>query len=113
MAQAKIEIITSPTCPHCPSAKNAAIEFAKDNDVKVIETSTYSTKGQQRAQHLGVRSVPTMFITSPLNPERIGFVGVPSQRQLKKMVNIALGKEEWEQKQGLLSKIKKVIQNAS
>ena len=103
----KIEVFTSPTCPHCPHAKKAAAEFAKDNDeIKVVETSTATNEGRKRSQNFGVRSVPTLFITGPGTNERIGFVGTPSQSQLRKMANIALGEENWPEKQpGFFSKL--------
>lgn len=103
----KIEVFTSPTCPHCPHAKKAAAEFAKDNDeIKVVETSTATNEGRKRSQNFGVRSVPTLFITGPGTSERIGFVGTPSQSQLRRMANIALGEENWpEQEPGFFSKL--------
>jgi thioredoxin-like negative regulator of GroEL len=82
--------------------------FARDRDVKVTETSTYSQHGQKRAREFGVRSVPTLFITSTGNPERIGFVGVPSEKQLNKMINLSLRIEDWEKPQSLLSKIRNI-----
>ncbi len=95
----KIEVFTSPTCPHCPRAKSALDQFSKSNSfVKVVETSTGTNKGRKRAELFGVRSVPTLFITGPGTKDRIGFIGVPSQSQLKKMANIALGKESWPNK---------------
>jgi glutaredoxin len=106
---AKIEIFTSPTCPYCPGAVKAAREFAKGNDVQVVENSTATMQGSKRAEEYDVRSVPTLVITGPGSSERIGYVGIPSQSGLKKMVNIALGKEGWEEPEGLLSKIKKKL----
>jgi len=107
--KAKIEIFTSPTCPYCPRAVSVAQELKKErDDIKIIETSTYSAKGQKRARMLGVRSVPTMFITGPAYPDRIGYVGAPSKSRLNQMVNIALGIEEWKQPESLWSKLKKI-----
>ena len=105
--KAKIEVFTSPTCPHCPNAKRIAEEIANDrDDVKVVETSTYSKKGQKRAKSLQVRSVPTLFITGPEYEGRIGYVGTPSKDRLSQMVNIALGLEDWpEKKPGLVSSL--------
>ncbi len=102
----KIEVFTSPTCPHCPHAKKAAFDFAGERDyVKVVESSTATSKGKKRADNFGVRSVPTLFITGPGTPDRIGFVGTPSQKQLEKMTKIALGKENWPEEKGLFSRI--------
>jgi small redox-active disulfide protein 1 len=106
----KIEIFTSPTCPHCPHAKRIAMAVAKTREVKVIETSTYNKEGQKRANHYNIRSVPTLFITSPEIPDRIAFAGVPSENQLNRMLDIAEGKENWpEKKEGLFSRIAKKL----
>ena len=107
MSRAKIEIFTSPTCPHCPSAKRIAEEITNDrNDVKVVETSTHSKKGQKRAKSLQVRSLPTIFVTSTEYEGKIGHVGTPSKDRLSQMVNIALGLEDWpEKKPGLVSRL--------
>ncbi len=111
--EAKIEIFTSPTCPFCPGAVKAAKELSKEReDFKIEETSTGTEKGRKRANSLDVRSVPTLFITGPGTEERIGYIGVPSKQALNKMLNIALGKEKWESKEGkegLFSKIIKKI----
>jgi len=107
MSKAKIEVFTSPTCPHCPSAKKVAEDLAAErDDVKVIETSTYSKKGQKRAESMQIRSVPTLFITSSEYEGRIGHVGTPSKDRLTQMVNITLGLENWpEEKPSFVSKV--------
>lgn len=111
--RAKIEIITSPTCPNCPPAKNAVNKFSMDrDDVKVVDVSTATHKGSNRARSLDVRSVPTLIITGPGTNENIGFVGIPSQNQLNRMVNIALGAEEWDKdkpKENIVSKFMKQL----
>ena len=109
---AKIEVFTSPTCPHCPHAKNAAFNIKKKrDDVKVIETSTATHKGQKRSRNLHIRSVPTLIITGPGTDENIGFTGTPSENQLNKMIDIALGKKTWDEpkkKQSIFSKLKNI-----
>ncbi|MFH2021000.1 MAG: thioredoxin family protein [archaeon] len=106
----KIEVFTSPTCPHCPHAKKAVEKFAAGREnIKIVETSTASREGQRRAETFGIRSVPTLFITGPGTADRIGYAGVPSEKGLSKMVNIALGKENWEEEQGFLEKIKNIF----
>ncbi|NTV24391.1 MAG: hypothetical protein HGA85_08575 [Nanoarchaeota archaeon] len=102
-----IEVFTSPTCPFCPGAVKIAKEL--ENERKEVTVKVYSTatpEGNKRAGHLDVRSVPTMFVTGPGYPDRIGYVGVPSRSGLTKMVNISLGKESWEEKEeGFISRI--------
>jgi glutaredoxin len=109
---AKIEVFTSPTCPHCPHAKKAAFNIKKKrDDVKVIETSTHTSRGQKRSRNLQIRSVPTLIITGPGTDENIGFVGTPSESQLNKMLDIAIGKKNWdepEKKEGIFSRLKKI-----
>lgn len=84
--------------------KKIAMKAARNKDVKVIETSTYTNR--KRAEQLGIRSVPTLFITNPDYKEKIGYIGVPSEKQLNKMINISQGKEDWPKKKpGLLSKL--------
>ena len=109
MTSAKIEIFTSPTCPHCPSAKRAVSDFAKNrDDVKVVETSTATKKGSDRAMRFDVRGVPTIIVTGPGTDERIGYVGAPSKSGLEKMVRIAKGEDNWDVKgPGILARIAK------
>ena len=112
MNAVKIEIFTSPTCPHCPSAKKAVMRFAEGKEyIKVVETSTATHDGQRRARQNGVRSVPTLFVTSSAYPDKIGYVGVPSDKGLRRMTDIAAGVEEWkdEKKEGIFSKIAKLF----
>lgn len=93
-----IEVFTSLTCPHCPHAKKVALKVSKDrDDVKIVETSIATKQGQKRSRSFQIRSVPTLIITGPGSDENIGYVGTPSENQLNKMINIALGKEEWKQ----------------
>ncbi|MEM2139088.1 MAG: glutaredoxin domain-containing protein [Candidatus Woesearchaeota archaeon] len=105
----KVEIFTSPTCPYCPHAVKLAKDLLKEGyDFKLVETSTGTYEGQERAKSLDVRSVPTLFITGSETQERIGYVGVPSKQSFIKMINIAEGKEKWpeqEKKESFISKI--------
>ena len=106
MEHAKIEVFTSPTCPHCPKAKANVDEFAKGrDDIRIIHTNTGTSDGARRAQQFDVRSVPTIFVTGPGYPDRIGYIGVPSKDRLGKLVDIALGKEEWKEEEPVLKKI--------
>ena len=111
MAEVKIEVLTSPTCPFCPQALRVARELSKEKaGIKVIETSTGTKDGSRRAEQNKVRSVPTLFIKGSAFPDRIGYVGVPAKEKLAKMVNIALGEEEWieEKKESIFSRLSKI-----
>ena len=108
--KAKIEVFTSPTCPHCPSAIRLAKELASErDDVRVIESSLAIGKNRKRAERLGVMSTPTLFITGPAIQHRIGFRGTPSKKSLIKAVNIALGLEEMEEPEPVGEKIKRFL----
>lgn len=110
MADAKIEIFFSPTCPHCPNALRVAKELSKEReDFKIVETNTWTEKGKRRAEHYNIRSVPTLFITGSGYPERIGYIGAPSKEKLNKMLNIATGKEEWIEHEGFFSRLAKKL----
>ena len=68
-----IEVFTSPTCPHCPSALLMAKELAAQMPgIRVVEQSTATPQGYAKAAFYGVQAVPTIFI----NGKR-AFVGAP------------------------------------
>ncbi|MCK5282128.1 MAG: thioredoxin family protein [Nanoarchaeota archaeon] len=97
----KIEVFTSPTCPHCHPALNLAKQIEKErDDVKVTELSTATPHGHRKAQQMEVMSVPTTFVTGSEYPQKIAFRGLPSKKGLLKAVDISLGKAEWEEPKG-------------
>ena len=52
MEKAKVYLFTSPTCPHCPSAKKFINNFkATREDFDLIELSTITPEGQKKAEH--------------------------------------------------------------
>ena len=68
-----IEVFSSPTCPHCPSALLMAKELAAQMPgIRVVEQSTATPQGYAKAAFYGVQAVPTIFI----NGKR-AFVGAP------------------------------------
>ncbi len=94
---ATIEVFTSPTCPHCPSAVKLAKELAKEmDDVKVIESSTATSQGQKRAQKYSIMTVPTVLVSGPSHPQKIGLQGTPPKSSLIKAVEVSLGLRQWE-----------------
>jgi small redox-active disulfide protein 1 len=95
MEQSKIEVFTSPTCPHCPSAKQLAQEVSKGrDDVRVIEQSTATAEGVKKAQHYNIMTVPTILVTGPATNEVFGFQGTPSRTKLVEAIEMSLGKRE-------------------
>ncbi|MFH1590188.1 MAG: glutaredoxin domain-containing protein [archaeon] len=105
----KIELFTSPTCPHCPSAKNLTYQVGKEVEgVKVVETSTATKQGSKRARSMDVMSVPTIFVTGP-EFERIGFRGTPSKSRLLDAIAISNGEKKWEEPKSFMEKLKEKI----
>ncbi len=94
----KIEVFTSPTCPHCPSAVRLAksIEKRIPDIVKAVETSSGSQHGYQRFKKFNVMATPTIIISGPAIQDKIGFVGTPSERKLVKAISEASGINERE-----------------
>jgi len=91
MAKLKIEVFTSPTCPHCPGAVRATEELLNENPglkdkVSWMEMSTGSPQGRAKANAYGIRSVPTVILTRD-DGETMGYRGAPTQRIYKKMVD--------------------------
>ncbi len=106
IGKSKIEVFTSPTCPHCPTALKLAKEIeATRDDVKVIETSTGTQAGHRRAEQFNIMTVPTVFVKGPKH-DIIGFRGPPMRKELIHAVDISLGLSSLpEKKQGFLNKI--------
>ena len=105
--RATIEVFTSPTCPHCPSAKKLAFEVAKErDDVVVKEMSTATHEGQRKAKRYGIMSVPTLIIQGPASSQPIGLRGTPPRKGLIKAIDISLGLDQWkEKKKGFFSRL--------
>ena len=60
MEKSRIEIFTSPTCPHCPGALELAREVEREReDVEVVELSTLSEEGRKKAQEFEKRGSTT------------------------------------------------------
>ncbi len=97
MADLKIEVFTSPRCPHCPSAVKATKQLLKENKkfggrVKWAELNTATPKGRKKAQSYGIRGVPTIVFTNKKG-ERGAVTGTPSQKKYLKIVYEMLGEE--------------------
>ena len=106
VGKCKIEVFTSPTCPHCHPALNLAKQIEKERDeVKVTELSTATPNGRRKAEQMGVMAVPTIFVKGPAYPENIGFKGLPSKKGLLKAIDISLGKAEWEEPKGFFKSL--------
>lgn len=92
MEKAKVMLFTSPTCPHCPSAKKFIYSFKNErSDFELIEYSTLSRDGQKKAEKYNVMSVPTFIIKGPGFPDPIGLIGIQNNETMNKYLDIALG----------------------
>jgi len=74
-----IEIITSPQCPHCPTAKRVVEEVVKkvscdDIEVKYID----ATEDPGTVEKYSIMAVPTIVVDG-----EVAFVGAPSSEQLE------------------------------
>jgi small redox-active disulfide protein 1 len=77
-----IKLLTSPTCPYCPMAKDVLRRFAEQRkDVLVMEMSVTTDEGMKEALKFGIRSVPAMII----NDKRV-LIGVPTINDLMRVV---------------------------
>lgn len=76
----KVEVFSTNSCPHCPSAIDAA-QIAKDKlgdaiDVEVVKIDE-SEENRQRAIEYQIMAVPTIVING-----EVTFVGAPSDVEL-------------------------------
>ena len=77
-----IKLLTSPTCPYCPMAKDVLRRFAEQRkDVLVMEMSVTTDEGMKEALKFGIRSVPAMIISD----KRV-LIGVPTINDLIRAV---------------------------
>lgn len=90
MAELKIEVFTSPTCPHCPAAVVATKNLLSENPdlaekIKFVELSTRDSEGSKKARAYGIRSVPTIVVTNSKG-EKGAYVGAPTKNEYLRMV---------------------------
>lgn len=75
----KVEVFTSPTCPHCPGAerivKQAKEELGDAIDVMIIDIS--DNDGRKKAIDYGIMAVPAIAINNVVE-----FVGAPTYPEL-------------------------------
>lgn len=80
MMAIKVEVFSTNSCPHCPSAIDAA-QVAKDKlgdaiDVEVVKIDE-SKENYERAIQYQIMAVPTIVINGD-----VAFVGAPSEEEL-------------------------------
>ncbi len=77
-----IKLLTSPTCPMCPKAKEVVERLVKEEkDVIAIELPVNTEEGYKTALKFGIRYVPAIII----NDEYV-IVGVPTLEELRRAI---------------------------
>jgi len=72
-----IELFTSPTCPHCPRAKEVAERAVKGlPNALLLERDVTDPENSEIARRYGIKGVPTMIIN-----EKYRVVGAPSSEE--------------------------------
>lgn len=95
MADLRIEVLTSSSCPHCPSAVRATRKLLEDypeleGRVRWGEVSTNTPDGRHKARRYQVRSVPTIILTNRAGQTGI-LPGAPTQKKYLEAVYEMLG----------------------
>ncbi len=97
MGQSRMYLFTSPTCPHCHSARILIGNYRKKRDDFVFkEISTATHEGQKLSRKFGIMSVPTFIIKGQGDP--IGLRGLQSEKALDKYLDLSYGIEKEEGK---------------
>ena len=77
-----IKLLTSPTCPMCPKAKEIVERLVKEEkDVMALELPVNTEEGYKTALRFGIRYVPAIIV----NDERV-IVGVPTLEELRRII---------------------------
>jgi thioredoxin 1 len=98
MEKTLIEVFTSPTCPHCPSAKKVVEEvFSERGDVIMREMNSVNLEVQSKMQEFQISSVPTIFIKGPGHGEILAMQGTPSKERLMELIDLSQGKKNLEE----------------
>jgi len=85
-----LELFYSPICPNCPKAKKVIMEITDEYNekIRVQEINILSSVGQEKAQKYSVKGVPTIILNG-----RTKIVGVPTLKQLRRKLQVYVGRE--------------------
>ena len=72
----KVTILTTKSCPYCPSAKKLWQDIRKGRKFEYEEVDALSEKGQELVARHGIMSVPTTLIDG-----KVMFTGVPDKNK--------------------------------
>lgn len=116
MANATLYVFSSPTCPHCPTAKAIAGQVAKERDDVTYKDVVSGMAGSNKLfKKFDIASVPTIIIQGPEYPQNIGLKGTQPAPTLHKYLDVAVGKREVEESSsssggsGFLGKLKRMF----
>lgn len=75
----KVEVFTSPTCPHCPGAVMVVEEAKKQlgDQIEVSIEDTSENESIEKAMKYEIQAVPTIVIDG-----KVQFVGAPTIQEL-------------------------------
>ena len=77
-----IKLLTSPTCPYCPRAREVVKQLTEeDGDVIALELSVTTDDGLKEAMRFGISGVPAIIIN-----DREVLLGVPRMADLRRIV---------------------------
>lgn len=70
----KVTIVTTKSCPYCPTAKRVWQDVRKEAEFDYEEVDAMSSKGQDLVMKHGISTVPTTIINN-----KVAFTGVPQK----------------------------------
>lgn len=79
---AKVTLLTTKSCPVCPSAKRLWAEVKKEHSFEYEEVDALSPEGQKLVERYGIMSVPTTLVNG-----RPMFTGVPDKKKAEAAVS--------------------------
>ncbi|ODS39021.1 MAG: hypothetical protein A7316_00670 [Candidatus Altiarchaeales archaeon WOR_SM1_86-2] len=105
MSDLKIEVFTSPTCPHCPSAVRATREVLNENPelkrrIEWREMNTVKPNARRKARSHGIRGVPTIILTNTKTGETAGITGTPCKKRYLEVIYETIGEKPPDTKEG-------------
>ena len=73
---AKVQVIYTQMCPHCPAAKELFRDLKKGYKFDYEEIDAMTEKGQELVNKHRIMSVPTVIINN-----KVAFIGVPPKEK--------------------------------
>ena len=78
---AEVIVITTKSCPNCPSVKQFWKDMKKDHKFDYKEVDAMSPEGQELVGRHGIMSVPTTMIDG-----KVAFNGMPDRDKAEKLI---------------------------